>query len=295
LQGHIYELDKIYLEEDPASTKNSGIDHGRSGSAILQLVWKMKSYDSVPHAVKGVTNYLRTLQKVALNLGVTRPESILKSDVNVSVDTSKRVQIKNVSSFSHIRRAIVLGVKEAPTLQQDATYHYRAGKGGRLQFSRAKGAYPFVRDSEIAPVTIPPLPQAVETYPLLFGKISALPGAHSKTHVLQVTTRLWAKRGTPHYQEQLAHMRDGRTFDQVCTHLDISQIPQSTACLIDSHLRTMESLSTTTLKDILISLKKILAAHRIYMKSNLLQSYVKWFFFPKDTIIRATAIDNKCS
>lgn len=137
-------VDKIFLEEDPASKNKTGICHLRAGNPLLEIVTQPCFVGKVESVVKQVSSYLRTLYNLVVDLGVAEPNKTLKTDVNISVSNDKKYQIKNITSLSDICSAI----REASKLiaedkdQFDKTLHYK----NQLKYSRMKNRYLFLKD-----------------------------------------------------------------------------------------------------------------------------------------------------
>ncbi len=106
-------LKRIHLEEDPASisypsspksSKYSLIDYNRSGSPLIEIV--TEPWEGEPEDAKA---FLRKLMDLLEYIGVFNPEKCaIKCDVNVSIEDTgwKRVEIKNVTGFREVEKAI---------------------------------------------------------------------------------------------------------------------------------------------------------------------------------------------
>ena len=143
----------LYLEEDPASTVGVGIDFSRAGSPLIELVTEpcfIGTYDQVKPQI---TEYLQTLSRLCLDLGIVDKSKVLKSDVNVSLEGSSfRYELKNITSTQDILSAIRLAI---PLLVRDKdhknkTYHFK----NKLIFSRYKTSYPYLKDYNLKPITL---------------------------------------------------------------------------------------------------------------------------------------------
>ena len=98
------EMEGAHLEEDPAAwdPATGEINYNRAGFPLAEIVTKPQ-FTSTDQ----LRDWLKELVLVAEYLGVINSDFGIKSDVNVSVEESnyKRVEIKNVNSFSNIVNA----------------------------------------------------------------------------------------------------------------------------------------------------------------------------------------------
>lgn len=108
----VINIERINLEEDPAKLQHVGgsittanyvlIDYNRSGIPLCEIVTKPDFSSS-----KEVRVFLKRLSTMLEYLGVfVKGEMSLKTDVNISLSGHERVEIKNISSFGDIEKAI---------------------------------------------------------------------------------------------------------------------------------------------------------------------------------------------
>jgi aspartyl-tRNA(Asn)/glutamyl-tRNA(Gln) amidotransferase subunit B len=108
----IINIERINLEEDPAKLQHIGgdittanyvlIDYNRSGIPLCEIVTKPDFSSS-----KEVRIFLKRLSTILEYLGVfVKGEMSLKTDVNISLKGHERIEIKNISSFGDIEKAI---------------------------------------------------------------------------------------------------------------------------------------------------------------------------------------------
>lgn len=111
--GKKINLTRIHIEEDPASLvhpsgmQNSSfvlVDYNRSGRPLLEMVTEpeLNSSGEARDFMRQLVNILQYLKIFDINDG------IIKADVNISIKESgyRRVEIKNVTGFKEIERAI---------------------------------------------------------------------------------------------------------------------------------------------------------------------------------------------
>ncbi len=107
------DLTRLHIEEDPAqivyphgNMANSTytlLDYNRSGSPLLEIVTEpcIKS----PAEAKA---YLEELFRLLAYLGIidSKAERVMKTDANISIAGGERVEIKNITSFAAVEKAL---------------------------------------------------------------------------------------------------------------------------------------------------------------------------------------------
>ncbi|RLI00285.1 Asp-tRNA(Asn)/Glu-tRNA(Gln) amidotransferase GatCAB subunit B [Candidatus Bathyarchaeota archaeon] len=105
-------IGRVHLEEDPGRLTYLGpidrspytlVDYNRSGIALLEIV-------TLPdlNSPKEARILLRKLRSILEHLGVFDGslEGAMRCDANVSIEGGSRVEIKNISSFKEVERAL---------------------------------------------------------------------------------------------------------------------------------------------------------------------------------------------
>jgi aspartyl-tRNA(Asn)/glutamyl-tRNA(Gln) amidotransferase subunit B len=100
---------RVQLEEDPGrlsyvdGSSGSLIDYNRAGVPLVEIVTEPDFHDP-----KDVRLFLNKLASIVEHLGVcdTSLEGAVRCDANISVGNSRRVEIKNVSSFGDVEKAL---------------------------------------------------------------------------------------------------------------------------------------------------------------------------------------------
>lgn len=100
---------RVQLEEDPGrlsyvdGSSGSLIDYNRAGVPLVEIVTEPDFHDP-----KDVRLFLNKLASIVEHLGVcdTSLEGAVRCDANISVRNSRRVEIKNVSSFGDVEKAL---------------------------------------------------------------------------------------------------------------------------------------------------------------------------------------------
>ena len=110
--GKKIRIRRVHIEEDPAKlihpsgmgeSRNVLIDYNRSGNPLIEVVTEPDI--SSPQEAK---EFLDKLKRVFTRIGILDPDIdvLIRSDANVSVGSSVRVEIKNIGSSSDIEKAI---------------------------------------------------------------------------------------------------------------------------------------------------------------------------------------------
>ncbi len=112
---------RIQLEEDPGRLLyESGetslytlVDYNRAGVALVEIVTE-PDFDNP----KDVRLFLNKLTSVLEHLGAcdTRLEGAVRCDANVSLEEGKKVEIKNVSSFKEVEKALLFEISRQKNL-----------------------------------------------------------------------------------------------------------------------------------------------------------------------------------
>ena len=195
-------ITRAHLEEDAAKTVHAGgatgrsvgadyslVDFNRGGTPLLEIV-------SEPdlHSAEDADKFLRLLRQTIVELGVSDAEmekGTMRADVNVSVRAKgetgfrPRWELKNMNSFTFIRRGIEAAVREqiaayerGETLAQ-STYDYDPDTD-RLTVHRSKEEaddYRYFPEPDLVPVD-PPAEMRAQELPELPGARMARIGEH---------------------------------------------------------------------------------------------------------------------
>lgn len=111
-EERIVEILRIQIEEDPAKLVYLGsidtspytlVDYNRAGVALLEIVTK-----PVLKSPNEARFFLQKLRSIIEHLGVSNGdlESAMRCDANISLAGGKRVEVKNISSFKEVERAL---------------------------------------------------------------------------------------------------------------------------------------------------------------------------------------------
>ncbi len=113
IEGKRIRIKRIHIEEDPGKLIHVGgnitsakyilIDYNRSGIPLLEIV-------TAPDfkTTKEVRRFLTKLSTILEHLGVFDPsrEGSLRVDANISLEGGERVEIKNITGFKNVEKAL---------------------------------------------------------------------------------------------------------------------------------------------------------------------------------------------
>lgn len=140
-EGHekIVRITRVHLEEDPGrlvhisgGSKYSLVDYNRSGIPLLEIVTEpdMRS----PQEARRFLNKLRTILEY-LRVFDGDQEGALRVDANISLEGSERVEVKNISSYKGVEKALTFEVTRQKNLLRRGqtvtreTRHFMEGRG----------------------------------------------------------------------------------------------------------------------------------------------------------------------
>jgi len=110
--GKVVRMSRMQLEEDPAKLSYEGtiqsstqtlVDYNRAGIALIEIVTEPDL--ETPREAR---EFLHKLGSILSHLGVSDPslEGAVRCDANISLGGGKRVEVKNISSFKEVERAL---------------------------------------------------------------------------------------------------------------------------------------------------------------------------------------------
>ena len=156
-------IDRIQLEEDPGALTHQGtttlVDYNRSGKPLCEIV-TAPEFSSPDEA----REFLKRLLTLLHYLGIfDEKEGVIKADANISIKGYERVEIKNITGFKEIERALNyeierqrLLVRENQGLKHRETRGWDSDKGITL-FQRKKEAeedYGYILDPDLVPIEL---------------------------------------------------------------------------------------------------------------------------------------------
>ena len=123
LDQKLPEFRRVQIEEDPGRLvyENGNmdtsfytlIDYNRAGISLVEIVTEPDFTDP-----KDVRIFLNKITSIMEHLEVcnTNLEGSVRCDVNVSIDSGKRVEIKNIGSFKEAEKAITYEIARQKTM-----------------------------------------------------------------------------------------------------------------------------------------------------------------------------------
>ena len=211
-------LTRAHLEEDPAATIHMGsyclVDYNRSGNPLMEIVT-----EPVLTSPEQARDFMKKLLSILEYLDIhTTGACVLKADANISVKESgfSRVEIKNITGFKEIERALFF---EVARQQQEVGQGHKIARETRgwdaekgltysMRSKETEEDYGYIIEPDVAPVPI--------TKKLMDDIKSTLPElAHEKIEK-------FTKRGvTPEDAKILAMERElAELFEVVAEHID---------------------------------------------------------------------------
>lgn len=121
--GKSVRIRRVQLEEDPGrlvyetgsmeTSTYSLIDYNRAGVSLVEIVTEPDFVDP-----KDVRAFLDKITSIVEHLGIcdTKLEGSVRCDANVSIGGGKRVEIKNVSSFADVEKALRYEITRQTTM-----------------------------------------------------------------------------------------------------------------------------------------------------------------------------------
>jgi aspartyl-tRNA(Asn)/glutamyl-tRNA(Gln) amidotransferase subunit B len=115
-------IGRIHLEEDPGRLIHQGaidtspytlVDYNRSGITLLEIVT-----DPDLDSPKEARIFLQKLRSILEHLGIFtgKLEGSMRCDANISLTGGKRVEVKNISSFKEVERALSFEIMRQKSL-----------------------------------------------------------------------------------------------------------------------------------------------------------------------------------
>jgi len=163
------EILRVQLEEDPARLLYPGsidtspytlVDYNRAGVALLEIVTK-----PVLRSPREARLFLQRLRSTLEHLGVSDGglEGAMRCDANISLAGGKRVEVKNISSFKEVERALEFEITRQRSLLARGkgvameTRHWDEVKRVTvsLRVKEEEHDYRYFPEPDLVPVVIP--------------------------------------------------------------------------------------------------------------------------------------------
>jgi len=167
--GKKIRIRRIQLEEDPGRLKHVGgditsaqyvlVDYNRAGIPLLEIVTEPDF-----NSVKEVREFLSKLSSILEHLEVYDPsrEASLRVDANISIEGGGRVEVKNVTGFANVEKALNYEIVRQKNLIQMGvkvereTKHFDAESKmtTTLRKKEFEEDYGFILDSDLTKIEI---------------------------------------------------------------------------------------------------------------------------------------------
>lgn len=166
---HRIGITRVHLEEDPAKLTHVGggitnaretlIDYNRAGIPLVEIVT-----DPDIESTEEARAFLEKLSLILDHLGVYDPteEGALRVDANISLDGGTRVEIKNITGFKNVEKALnyeVIRQKSAqnmgvPIVRE--TRHFDAGSGvtSTLRLKEQEEDYGYITEPDLVKINL---------------------------------------------------------------------------------------------------------------------------------------------
>lgn len=155
-------LIRIHLEEDPASLIHQGntvlVDYNRSGNPLIEIVTKPEM-DSPKEAREFLKKLITTLNYLGI---FDEKNGTIKADANISIEGYNRVEIKNITGFKEIEKALEYEIERQKKLISEGQEIKRETRGwdsakGITLFQRSKETeedYGFITEPDLVPIDL---------------------------------------------------------------------------------------------------------------------------------------------
>ena len=158
-------ITRIQMEEDPGklqyegsitTSSNTLIDYNRAGISLVEIVTE-PDIVSPKHA----REFLNTIQSIVETIGEcdSKLDGSMRADANVSISKGRRVEIKNISSFKEVERALNFEITRQKTIQAASKMETRHWDDVRrvtvtLRVKEDEEGYRYFPDPDIPPMII---------------------------------------------------------------------------------------------------------------------------------------------
>ncbi|NTV24340.1 MAG: Asp-tRNA(Asn)/Glu-tRNA(Gln) amidotransferase subunit GatB [Nanoarchaeota archaeon] len=169
IDGARIEITRVHMEEDPASLIHPGgmsgsgyvlVDYNRSGNPLCEVVTEPQL-----ESPRQAREFMDAFETLLLYLGIFEPgKNIIKADANVSVKETGyvRAEVKNISSFKEIERALSYEIerqrrsaKEGLVLHQETrAWNPEKGFTTGLRTKETEEDYGYIFDPDLVPVEL---------------------------------------------------------------------------------------------------------------------------------------------
>jgi len=160
-------ITRIQIEEDPGKLTYEGtiekssysmVDYNRAGIALVEIVTEPDIEDA-----RQAKKFLEKLRSTIESLGVSNGEldGAMRCDANVSLAGGARVEIKNISSFKEVEKALNYEILRQRTFSGNATSETRHWDERRsitiaLRYKEEEQDYRYFPEPDLQPIVLEP-------------------------------------------------------------------------------------------------------------------------------------------
>jgi aspartyl-tRNA(Asn)/glutamyl-tRNA(Gln) amidotransferase subunit B len=160
-------ITRIQLEEDPGKLAYEGtiekstyslVDYNRAGIALVEIVTEPDIEDA-----REAKMFLEKLRSTIESLGVSNGEldGAMRCDANISLSGGARVEVKNISSFKEVEKALNYEILRQKTFSGNAASETRHWDERRsitiaLRSKEEEQDYRYFPEPDLPPVDLPP-------------------------------------------------------------------------------------------------------------------------------------------
>jgi aspartyl-tRNA(Asn)/glutamyl-tRNA(Gln) amidotransferase subunit B len=165
VEGEKVRITRIQLEEDPGKLTYEGtidksayslVDYNRAGIALVEIVTEPDIEDA-----REAKLFLEKLRSIIESLGVSNGEldGAMRCDANISLEGGARVEVKNISSFKEVEKALNYEILRQRTFSGNATSETRHWDERRsitisLRSKEAEQDYRYFPEPDLPPVFV---------------------------------------------------------------------------------------------------------------------------------------------
>ena len=164
---HRVGITRVHIEEDPAKLVHVGggitnaretlIDYNRAGVPLVEIVT-----DPDIESTEEARDFLKKLSLILEHLGVYDPsgEGSLRVDANVSIDGGNRVEVKNITGFRNVEKALnyeVVRQRNAvnmglPIVRETRHFDAETGVTSTLRLKEQEEDYGYIAEPDLTQI-----------------------------------------------------------------------------------------------------------------------------------------------
>jgi aspartyl-tRNA(Asn)/glutamyl-tRNA(Gln) amidotransferase subunit B len=221
IEGKRVRITRIQLEEDPGKLTYEGtidksthslVDYNRAGIALVEIVTEPDIEDA-----REAKMFLERLRSTIESLGVSNGEldGAMRCDANISLAGGARVEVKNISSFKEVEKALNYEILRQRTFSGNATSETRHWDERRsitiaLRSKEEEQDYRYFPEPDLRPIVLEPasIAKVREAMPEV---ADAKASRYAREFGLspQLARELAADKGLSAFFEECARVYDG--------------------------------------------------------------------------------------